>query len=361
MTLLFIDSFDDRNRINENDLPGQDYNDFGMGLWDWAGAGYDDNGVTPNGGVGPGRFGKYSAEIILAERYGDGVYLDKYFPASYGKLIVGCARRYSVGGITFFNTGGNPNQYECELETSYPDGTLLLYAQWATQFLSRKRIFTIDGWNYIEGNVIPGDRGYVIANVDGETVIDGSYPTMHAGNTEVYDGFEIYEGGIDDVYVMNGDGVYNNIHLGGARVENKLVSGAGSVAQFTPHGAATNYQCVDDNPANGGLCPDRDATYTESSTIGHIDTFEFHPLISSAGEIHGVEVKIYCTSDDGTLGLRPYVRIGENTYTGDVLMPPIGNWEYRYFIWELSPDTNAEWTVSEVDNAEFGYTVVAGV
>jgi hypothetical protein len=73
---------------------------------------------------------------------------------------------------------------------------------------------------------------------------------------------------VDDFRVWDNTGSTQNAALGtDSRLVTKLPSGAGIYTQWTPNGAAANWQCVDDNP------PDGDTTYVSGSTASLTDAY----------------------------------------------------------------------------------------
>ena len=72
----------------------------------------------------------------------------------------------------------------------------------------------------------------------------------------------------DDFRVWDTTGSYQNAPVGiDSRIITKLPSGAGSVTAWTPNGASQNWQCVDENPPDGGT------TYVSASTAGNQDSY----------------------------------------------------------------------------------------
>jgi hypothetical protein len=79
---------------------------------------------------------------------------------------------------------------------------------------------------------------------------------------------------MDDFRVWDSTGGTQNAALGtDSRMVTKLASGAGAFTQWTPNGAAANWQCVDDDP------PDDDTSYVSGATIGLQDSY----AVPSAG------------------------------------------------------------------------------
>jgi hypothetical protein len=72
----------------------------------------------------------------------------------------------------------------------------------------------------------------------------------------------------DDFRIWDATGGTQNAPIGiDSRLVTKLPSGAGASTNFTPNGAAANWQCTDDNP------PDDDTTYVSGAAAGLVDAY----------------------------------------------------------------------------------------
>jgi hypothetical protein len=155
-------------------------------------------------------------------------------------------------------------------------------------------------------------------------------------------------GYFDDFRVWDSTGSSQNAPLGtDSRVVTKLPSGAGSTTQWTPNGAAANWQCVDDNP------PDGDTTYVSSSTIDNVDTYAMPTAGFTAAPVTVVS-RIYARKDDGATRAE---EIGVQS-SGSALSggnPTLGS-TYAFYDGNCSvedPHTLAPWTAAGADAAEF--------
>jgi hypothetical protein len=110
----------------------------------------------------------------------------------------------------------------------------------------------------------------------------------------------------DYLRVWDNTGSYQNAPIGyDVRKITKLPTGAGALTQWTPNGAAANWQCVDD------VSPDGDTTYVSSASAGNFDSYAM-PSSGLAGVPSMVVVKSYVRKDAGTPTLQIGVRSGSS-------------------------------------------------
>jgi hypothetical protein len=158
-------------------------------------------------------------------------------------------------------------------------------------------------------------------------------------------------GDFDDFYMLNTSGSTNNSFLGDVRVQAVLPSGAGNYTQWTPLSGA-NWQNVDENP-----CTD-DTDYNSSSTAAQKDSFVFPDITPSAGTVYAVAVNLMMRKDDaGTRTVRALARLSStDSFGSDINVG--GSYANYQSILETKPG-GGSWSVSDVNNSEFGYDLVA--
>lgn len=124
-----------------------------------------------------------------------------------------------------------------------------------------------------------------------------------------------------------------------------IVNAAGDDADFTPEGAATNYECVDDPGA-----PDEDTTYTKALTAGLVDSYE-HSGVTVPGEYKIRAVIPIAQAKKTDAGTPAQIRIGLfdglNTEAGEDQFVPTtydSIWE-RY---ESQPD-GSSWNQTDAN------------
>lgn len=127
-----------------------------------------------------------------------------------------------------------------------------------------------------------------------------------------------------------------------------LVNGAGSSTQWTPIGAASNYECVDE------AVPNNDSDYVIANAAGLIDLYAttnltlptdykvalVRPVALARAMAAGPTIKL--VASDGT-----------NTTTGDAVTMGT-SYAYYYDTLKLAPD-GGEWTEAKINAAQFGF------
>jgi len=157
---------------------------------------------------------------------------------------------------------------------------------------------------------------------------------------------------IDDIYLCDGSGGANNDFLGDTRVDAVFPSGAGNSTQLTPS-AGSNFQNVDDNPAND------DTDYNSSSTVGQKDTYAFGDITHTPVAIFGVQVCMTARKDDaGARSIASVTRSGGSDFDGTTQALATGYTQYLQVL-ETDPNTAAAWTKTNLNAAEFGAKVAA--
>jgi hypothetical protein len=143
--------------------------------------------------------------------------------------------------------------------------------------------------------------------------------------------------------------------LGDSRVDFKLANGVGNHSDFTPVGAANNFDCVNDPvPA------DDDTTYVKSSTVGHKDSYTFEDLPVINGIIHGVVALSLARKDEAeSRSFRTFTRIGGIDYNGVTTQYPSDNYKYHQQVFDVNPATGVAWLKAGVDAAEFGVELLS--
>lgn len=215
---------------------------------------------------------------------------------------------------------------------------------------------TTGAWYYIE---IKGfiDPAIGTVNIHVNTTNDSSF----AGNTQSSAnnfanniGFRgptaVGLGGayqIDDLYINDGSGVLNTTFLGDMKVESVNVIKAGTYTQWGVNVPNTpNFEAV--QVLNDGL-------YTQSNTPGQMDSFQCSALNFITGSIAGISANYWARNTDSTTHtIKSLLRIGGVNYLS--ALATINNTAFNEYsiMWEQNPATVANWTVSDVNGAEYG-------
>jgi hypothetical protein len=157
----------------------------------------------------------------------------------------------------------------------------------------------------------------------------------------------------DDIYICDLSGSANNDFLGDIKVAALFPNGNGNSSQLDGSDGNTtdNYLLVDE------AAPDGDTTYVESADIGDKDTYAFENL-GNAGSVKGVQIVPRVRKTDA--GERSIVSVARLSATEEDGPEKALSTSYVYLpdIREEKPG-GGDWTVTDVNNAEFGVKVSA--
>ncbi len=218
------------------------------------------------------------------------------------------------------------------------------------------------GWHYFEIKVtINSSTGFAEVRVDGTTWV-----TVSGANTQATANafmqtvkFAGATGGFmkDIVFIDTTSGVRTS-YLGDVTVGVFFANGAGANTAWTPNGAGSNYQCVQDGITHSGTWPDGDTTYVASSTVGQQDDYA-HQSVSITGSILAVIHASYLRKDDaGSRSVEQYIKSGSTlAFTSDIFL---GN-SYLYYFQtaEQDPNTSADWTQAGFNGMTAGCKVTS--
>jgi hypothetical protein len=235
--------------------------------------------------------------------------------------------------------------------------------------LSANNVWSGDVWNFLESHVkIDGSTGSVSIRVNGVTVLNltgqNTKPTANAWADACDFGvmpIALAAGQIfvelDDIYyadTTSGAGTFPaNTFLGDCRVATLFATGVGSSTDFSPL-ANANWQEISEQAM------DSDSSYNYSTNPTDEDLFAFSPLTATLSTIFGIQITVAARKDDaGARVLKSAVKSGATEdYGADHSLPDM---QYAYFsdLWILDPDTGANWTLSGVNGAQYGYNLVS--
>lgn len=152
---------------------------------------------------------------------------------------------------------------------------------------------------------------------------------------------------MDDWYCYDMSGTENNDWIGDRRVLALWPSDNGAEQDWTPVGASSQHNCINQNPADG------DTTYLEvdDSALPANCTFEIDDVPSYVGAIAGVQVYVKSKKTDaGMCNLQVSMQRGSNEAQGTDR--PISTiYAHRTDMFELDPSTGALWTAAGLNDA----------
>jgi hypothetical protein len=211
------------------------------------------------------------------------------------------------------------------------------------------------GWHYVEVKVVVGTSGSVTINVDGvaKLTLTGVNTSDSAGDTYYiclnFDATSQYY--LDDIYVCDTTGTYNNAFLGAQVVIGLLPTADTSQKSWTPSAGSAHYSLVNDNPS------DDDTTYVQDGTSGDCDLYAYAQLANVA-TIAGIQINTVCRQTDTTaFSLKTAVKSG--TTTSLDAGQSIGSTSYstKSRIVETDPNTSAPWSETGLNAASIGIQV----
>lgn len=156
---------------------------------------------------------------------------------------------------------------------------------------------------------------------------------------------------LDDIYIFDDSGSFNNDFVGDVHVEAIFPDGAGYLTQWAgfPVDGDANWEKVDDSS------PDDDASFVATSGVGNIDSYDFGSLVTLSGSVYCLQVNAWAKKDDvGSRTLNAITRPLATTYSGDVPISLGNTYGYNIFVFETNPETAGYWTIAEINASEFG-------
>jgi hypothetical protein len=270
---------------------------------------------------------------------GGAFYFTSLSPVSYAGIELGDGVTYQVG--VYLNNGV---------------GTLSVIrgGSGGTVLATSANVIGLNQWYYIELKALIDNAGTYQVRVNGvDWIVAGAGDTQASATNNFANRVRYNLGRIDsatyleDVYICDGDGSRNNDFLGDIRIAAGFADAAGTFSQFTPT-SGVNYTCIDETT------PNDDTDYVATSGVGNIDTYNFAALPVASGTILGIQMLPYARKDDaGSRSISNIIYYNSTAYSGAA--QSVGD-IYSYYpeIFETNPDTSDNWTVPEVNSAEFG-------
>jgi len=225
-----------------------------------------------------------------------------------------------------------------------------------------------DTWYYIELKITIGNSGSYQVKVNNvnwiASAVGDTQATANAtaNRVRLYCATGVSGNYYDDLYVCDGQGTYNKNFLGDCRVQAIFPDANGANNDFTgsDSDSTDNYALVQEKATD---FPDDDATYVQSLTVGHKDTYLFEDVAYAEGEtaIAGIQVLV-CDKKTaaGPMTICPVVRVGAADYDGVAVAPSEGSYSYMRQVYGCTPDANADqWTPDNLAVAEIGHKIVS--
>ena len=160
---------------------------------------------------------------------------------------------------------------------------------------------------------------------------------------------------VDDIYILDTLGAVNNAFLGDVRVELLTPAATDFNDGFTPTGAATNHEAVDEALQDG------DTTYAFGTAVGQDIDFTIAPLTNVPSAIFAVAVQsIGKKTDVGVRSTTTRLKSAAATATGTAHTLSDSAYTASPFqIVETDPDGGIAWTRAKVEAAKIGVEITA--
>jgi hypothetical protein len=242
-------------------------------------------------------------------------------------------------------------------DTPFPTGTLIAN----TGFVP-----PIGLWFYFETKILfsTGSTGRIDIQLDSTPFVSITNIKTSNTGTSYFKGWRItgleqFSSGftIDDLYIA--DNLPGNItdFVGEVRVQTMYPDAEGFQNDFFPSTGTNNATNVNLARTNWTETTPT-AKYNFSGTINAIDLYSIGNY-TIAGTIFGVQANLSHRKDDvGARRVAPILRTGGNIYVGDDV-PQYSDYTWAGHIWEENPALALPWTLTELNQAEFGIKIVS--
>lgn len=207
-------------------------------------------------------------------------------------------------------------------------------------------------WHYLQVRIkIHNSAGTVEIRLDGTTVLTLTGVDTQATANAYVNRIQFRCPGnasimvIDDIYVIDLTGSFNNTWLGEVRVRQGYAGADGDVNDFTPS-AGNRWACVDE------VAPS-DADYVYSGTVGHKQLFSLAAL-TVPGPIAGAKLNYRAYKNDaGKRTLKGLWKFSGVEYRDSEKALRAGG-SYFTALRETHPASGLQWALSDFENGQFG-------
>lgn len=352
MSLLFIDGFDTGDIQKYDELVGCDFI-----------AGRNGNGMRiVNGGSN-----RWRKQLRAADEHAT-LIVGRAFNKSGGSA--GDSSAWVGGGAAYGNVFAfvSDSGATCHISVQRANGNQIIvtrgYMNGTVLATYTVTPITYTDWYYFEAKCVLHDSaGSVEVKLNGVTIINlTGIDTKNGGTKAVFDSIGIgpaqtlnnVHDVVDDLYICNGAGSYNNDFLGDVAVETLYPNANGTASDLvgSDGNSTDNYLLVDE--PNTPVTTD----YVESSTSGARDLYGLTNLVRTNGPVYGVQVTDHVRNTDaGAISVKPTIKSGAVEADGDAF-PVTTTWKTARQMWEKDPDGDVNWTIAKVNALEAGVEVV---
>jgi len=186
--------------------------------------------------------------------------------------------------------------------------------------------------------------------VDGDAVLAVNGVDTAEETTAVWRG--VYVGFSSDwiighLYVLDGSGAFTALRKGAFVVALESTA-TGSHAQYTPSGAATLHEAVDDTD------PDDDTTHIKAAAIPLPKYSLVMATLADTPVVYGVQETALVKNSVAGLNYANLAVVNGTTYVDGWQSADTAAWRALQTLWAANPNTGLPWTVGQVNAAEFG-------
>lgn len=301
-----------------------------------------------------------------------GEWVQKNLPTSVSTLVSGFAYKFvnnESAIIQWINNSGTPH---LSFLLDGTDGSIKIYRGTTGGTLlasSAAAVLTSAVWQYVEIKAfVDNVNGFVEAKVAGVSVASATTVDTQDDASPLILNYRVTTGtvmttediNITDLYILDDTGAapYND-YVGDVKVSVLRPEANGALNNFTPTGAATNWEAVDDT------LMDSDTTRVASGTINARDEYDVESFASlglTVGTIFGVQVCNACKKTDaGTIGYKDNLTVGSTVFQSAEVFAPAGAYKITTDVHQINPDTSVAWTESTAEAALPGFTLTTKV
>lgn len=274
-----------------------------------------------------------------------------------GAALYPLANATSARGI-FSTLDGETNQCGVVYNS---DGAIAVRRNAVVLGTSSAGALTYGAWNYVEAKIkVASTGGTAEIRVNGVTVLnltsqdtantawDGINSFCIGGYTAAYASFYGY---MDDFYLCNNLGSYNNDFLGDVTIDCLMPASDSSPNTWTPSTGVSNYAVVDER----GYAA---TEWTASNTVGNKTQFNMEDMAANPVGIKGAIVTTLSRRNgSGTNKYKAYISSGGSTQ--EATHYPAGAAEFRAYrmVSEVDPNGSVAWTKATINAAQVGLEV----
>jgi len=212
-----------------------------------------------------------------------------------------------------------------------------------------------DTWYFLEFKIVAdATSGYIEIKCNGETIFTYTGDTSGGATDYFVVSYMGMTSGnyIEDLYILDSTGSTNNDFLGDCRVECVFPNANGTTNSWTAS-SGNNYECVDETVM------DDDSTYVKATAADQIDLYSYGDLSEATGIVYGVQPIVYAKKIDSDAHTNAIVaRTHSTNYVGSA-NTLTSDYEIFSKIYETNPYTSSQWSIAEVNAAEFGVKAVS--